>query len=180
MGKMGDSTEWTDIRRGGPDDVTAVMALLDGAVAWLTARGRTGQWGSEPLSDSRRLTTLIAGIAADGGLHLAVRGDAVVGALGVGQPPEYVSPAAEPELYIVLLVTDRDHAGEGLGRRLLAYARRLAVASGAGVMRVDCYGGGDRALVGYYERQGFTATQSFIVPQGDNTWPGQVLEQRLG
>lgn len=180
MGKMGDSTEWTDIRRGDDDDVTAVMALLDGAVEWLTARGRTGQWGSEPLSDSRRLTNLIAEIAADGGLHLAVRGDAVLGAIGVGQPPAYVSPAPEPELYIVLLVTDRDHPGEGLGRSLLAYARRLAVASGAGLMRVDCYAGDDQALVRYYEGQGFTATQSFTVPQGDKKWPGQVLEQRLG
>ncbi len=177
---MGDSTEWTDIRRGDADDVPSVMALLDGAVEWLTARGRSGQWGSEPLSESRRLTTLISEIAADGGLYLAVRGEAVAGALGVGQPPAYVLPAAEPELYIVLLVTDREHPGEGVGRSLLAYARRLAVASGAGLIRVDCYAGDDKALVGYYERQGFTATQSFTVPQGGKQWPGQVLEQRLG
>ncbi|WP_239082428.1 GNAT family N-acetyltransferase [Actinoplanes teichomyceticus] len=178
---MRDGTEWTDIRRGDPDDVPAVMALLDGAVRWLSARGRTGQWGAEPLSESRRLTALIAGIAADGGLHLAVRGDRVVGALGIGQPPAYVHPAPEPELYIVLLVTDRDHAGQGIGRRLLAYARRLAVASGAGLLRVDCYAGADRDLVRYYESQGFTATQQFTVPQpGGDPWPGQVLEQQLG
>jgi GNAT superfamily N-acetyltransferase len=178
--KMSDSTEWTDVRPGGADDVPAVMALLDDAVRWLNARGRPGQWGTDPLSESRRLTTLISEIAADGGLHLAVRGDVVVGALGVGQPPAYVSPASEPELYVVLLVTDRNHAGEGLGRRLLAYARRLAVASGAGLLRVDCYAGDDRALVRYYEGQGFTATQRFTVPQGEIQWPGQVLEQRLG
>ncbi|WP_436530337.1 GNAT family N-acetyltransferase [Actinoplanes sp. HUAS TT8] len=180
MGKVTDGTEWTDVRRGGADDVPAVMALLDGAVQWLTARGRHGQWGTEPLSGSRRLTTLISEIAADGGLHLAVRGDTVVGALGVGQPPAYVGPAPEHELYVVLLVTDRRHPGEGLGRRLLSYARRLAVASGAGLLRVDCYAGDDRALVRYYESQGFTATQAFTVPQGEKQWPGQVLEQRLG
>lgn len=177
---MGDSTEWTDIRRGSADDVPAVMTLLDGAVEWLTARGRPGQWGTEPLSESRRLTTLISEIAADGGLYLAARGDRAVGALGIGQPPTYVSPAPEPELYVVLLVTDRKHSGEGLGRQLLAYARRLAVASGAGLLRVDCYAGDDQALVRYYESQGFTATQRFTVPQGDRKWPGQVLEQRLG
>lgn len=181
MVKVSDSTEWTDVRRGDSSDVPAVMALLDGAVRWLDARGRPGQWGTEPLSRSDRLTTLIAGIAADGGLHLAVRGTRVVGALGVGQPPAYVAPAAEPELYIVLLVTDRESTGQGLGRRLLAYARRLAVASGAGVVRVDCYAGDDRALVRYYESQGFTATQEFTVPQaGGESWPGQVLEQQLG
>ncbi|WIM93714.1 GNAT family N-acetyltransferase [Actinoplanes oblitus] len=178
---MSDGTEWTDIRPGDSDDVPAVMDLLDGAVRWLTARGRPGQWGTAPLSESRRLTTLISGIAADGGLHLAVRGEDVVGALGIGQPPSYVDPAPEPELYVVLLVTDREYAGQGLGRRLLAYARRLAVASGAGLLRVDCYAGDDRALVRYYERQGFTPTQQFTVPQpGREPWPGQVLEQQLG
>jgi hypothetical protein len=46
---------------------------------------------------------------------------------------------------------------------------------------VDCYAGGDRALVGYYERQGFTATESFEVPlKSGVVWPGQILEQRLG
>ncbi|BCY12343.1 GNAT family N-acetyltransferase [Actinoplanes sp. L3-i22] len=177
---MDDSTEWTDIRRGSADDVPAVMALLDGAVEWLTARGRSGQWGTEPLSASRRLTTLVDDIAADGGLYLAVRGDTAVGAIGVGQPPAYVDPATEHELYIVLLVTDRAQAGRGIGRKLLAHARRLAVVSGAGLLRVDCYAGDDRALVRYYESQGFTATQRFTVPQGGAKWPGQVLEQRLG
>ncbi|GLW27996.1 GCN5 family N-acetyltransferase [Actinoplanes regularis] len=180
MVQMGDSAEWTDIRQGDTDDVPAVMALLDGAVRWLTARDRPGQWGTEPLSGSRRLTTLISGIAADRGLHLAVRGDEVVGALGIGRPPAWVTPAAEPELYIMLLVTDRDHAGEGVGGRLLAYARSLALAAGVSLLRVDCYAGDDQALVRYYEGQGFTATQRFTVPQGDTRWPGQVLEQRLG
>jgi hypothetical protein len=32
------------IRRGGTDDIPAILALLDGAVAWLAAQGRTGQW----------------------------------------------------------------------------------------------------------------------------------------
>ncbi|GIF03293.1 GNAT family N-acetyltransferase [Actinoplanes siamensis] len=177
---MSDGTEWTDIRSGDADDVPAVMALLDGAVRWLTARGRPGQWGTEPLSGSRRLTTLIAGIAAAGDLHLAVRGGVVVGALGIGKPPAHVSPAPEPEIYIVLLVADRDHPGRGIGRHLLAHARRLAVAAGARLLRVDCYAGDDQALVRYYESQGFTATQRFTVPQGDKRWPAQVLEQRLG
>ena len=38
------------LRRGGPDDAAGVIALFDEAVEWLVARGKTGQWGSEPLS----------------------------------------------------------------------------------------------------------------------------------
>ncbi|MEV6348707.1 GNAT family N-acetyltransferase [Actinoplanes sp. NPDC051851] len=177
---MHDSSEWTDIRRGDPVDVPAVMSLLDGAVRWLTARGLAGQWGSSPLSGNPRLTTLITEIATAGGLHLAVREERVVGALGMGSAPDYVSPPPEAELYIVLLVTDRDHAGRGLGGRLLTHARRLARSTGVGLIRVDCYAGGRQALVHYYETQGFTPTETFTVPQPGTDWPGQVLAQHLG
>ncbi|MER7277953.1 hypothetical protein ABT369_26275 [Dactylosporangium sp. NPDC000244] len=59
-------------------------------------------------------------------------------------------------------------------------ARCLAVLRGLPLLRVDCYAGGDRALVGWCERQGLTATTPFTVtlPSGD-AWPGQVLEQHL-
>ncbi|MBG0562123.1 GNAT family N-acetyltransferase [Actinoplanes aureus] len=176
---MRDSAEWTDIRPGRQADVPAVLALLDSAVRWLTARGRPGQWGTEPLSGNPRLTALVARIAADGGLHVAVRGERVVGALGFGDPPAYVARAAEPELYIVLLVTDRDHNGQGIGARLLEHARTVAAQAGAGLLRVDCYAGDDQALVRYYEGQGFTRTQRFTMAQPADPWPGQVLEQRL-
>lgn len=46
------------IRPGGEDDVPAVLALLDGAVAWLVARGRPGQWGVDPLSANPRRVAL--------------------------------------------------------------------------------------------------------------------------
>jgi GNAT superfamily N-acetyltransferase len=174
--RMRDGAEWTDIRPGRQADVPAVLALLDGAVRWLTAHGRPGQWGTEPLSRNPRLTALVSRIAADGGLHLAVRGGRVVGALGFGNPPAYVLRAPEPEMYIVLLVADR---GAGIGARLLAYARFLAVEAGVGLLRVDCYAGDDRALVRYYESQGFTATQRFAMAQPGEPWPGQVLERRL-
>ncbi|GAA2396714.1 hypothetical protein [Dactylosporangium salmoneum] len=48
------------------------------------------------------------------------------------------------------------------------------------LLRVDCYAGGDGALVRWYERQGFTATEAFTVTRDDGTeWPGQVLAQPL-
>ncbi|MCO1599251.1 GNAT family N-acetyltransferase [Micromonospora sp. RHAY321] len=169
------------IRPGGPADAAAVLRLLDGATAWLAARGRTGQWGTEPASTDPRRIAQADDWASGGGLHLAMLGDRPVGALVVGAATDDVPPPTEPELYVRLLVTDRAHTGRGLGARLLEHAADLARARGLGLLRVDCYGGDDRALVRFYEGCGFTATDSFTVTRpGRDPWPGQLLIRRLG
>jgi GNAT superfamily N-acetyltransferase len=165
------------LRPGGPADVPAVLGLLDDAVTWLVAQGRPGQWGTEPLSGIPQRVALTQQQAAAGALHVAVRGGEVVGALVVGDTPGYVSPADGPELYIDLLVTRR---GNAIGARLLDHARDLAREAALPKLRVDCYAGDDRGLVAYYERQGFTPTETFEVKLKDGrTWPGQILEKRI-
>jgi GNAT superfamily N-acetyltransferase len=152
-----------------------VLGLLDDATAWLASIGRTGQWGTQPRSANLRSVAQITGWAQTGRLHLAHIDGKVAGALAVGEAMPYVPPATEPELYVNLLVTSRAYAGRGVGARLLDHARGIAVERGAHLLRVDCYGGDDRALVRYYERQGFTATDTFAVGE----WPGQLLVRRL-
>ncbi|MGI5320748.1 GNAT family N-acetyltransferase [Actinomadura nitritigenes] len=165
-----------EIRSGGPDDVPVIMAMLDGAVAWLASSGRTGQWGAEPWSRDPRRVERITGIARDDEILVAEADGRPAGVMAVAPgPPSYVGAADEPELYITLLVTDRAFAGRGVGAALIGEARRLAGARGAGLLRVDCYGGGDGRLVEYYRRQGFATVAEFMV--GD--WPGQVLSQRV-
>ncbi|MEU8300195.1 GNAT family N-acetyltransferase [Micromonospora sp. NPDC048909] len=168
------------VRPGDPTDAPAVLRLLDDATAWLVARGRTGQWGTEPASaDPRRIAQADAW-AGSGGLWLAMLGERPVGALVVGAATEYVPAATEPEVYVNLLVTDRAYAGQAIGGRLLAQAAELARDRGVGLLRVDCYAGGDGALVRWYERQGFTRTDPFTVRRpGREPWPGQVLARRL-
>ena len=102
-----------------------------------------------------------------------------VGAIVVGKAPSHIPSATEPELYVNLLVTDRRHAGEGIGAAMLDYARDLARAHGARLLRLDCYAGDDQALVAYYEKQGFRATETFSFEIRDTVWPGQIMEQRL-
>lgn len=163
----------TTIRPGGAGDVPAVLGLMDGAVEWLAARGRTGQWGTARQStDPRRIATFTSWAEA-GELWVAERDGAIVGGLAVGAAPAHVPPAAEPERYVNLLI------GHGVGRALLDHARDLARAAGVALLRVDCYAGDDRALVRYYEREGFTATEPFTVDTPRGPWPGQVLEQRV-
>jgi GNAT superfamily N-acetyltransferase len=163
------------IRRGRPDDAEAVLAMLDGAVRWLASTGRSGQWGTEPFSADRDRVAQVRRWAAGGGLRIADTDGEAAGAMVLGQAPAYVPAADTPELYVLLLVTSRAHAGRGVGAALLHCARAEAAERGATRLRVDCWAGGDVALVRYYQSAGFTPTARFTV----GTWEGQVLEQPL-
>jgi len=160
-------------------DTVTVLALLDKAAAWLVAQGRTGQWGTGRQATDPRRIAMARKWAESGGLYLAWLDGTPVGALAVGEAPAYAGPATEPELYVNLLVTDRDHAGKGIGGALLEHARELAEAAGKHLLRLDCYAGGDGALVRYYESQGYTATESITVDTPTGPWPGQILVRLL-
>jgi GNAT superfamily N-acetyltransferase len=167
------------IRRAGEEGVPHALALLDRAAQWLVERGRPGQWGTEKQSTSPRRLAQASEWAASGGFYLAWIDDEPVGSMVVGTAPTHIPPAGEAELYVNLLVTDRRHAGENIGGALLDYARDLARARGARLLRLDCYAGDDRALVRYYEKQGFSATETFSFEIRDTVWPGQIMAQRL-
>ncbi len=163
------------LRRGGPADAEAVIALFDEAVEWLVARGQTGQWGSEPLSRNERMVARVRGWAAGDGLWMAEEEGRVAGALVVGARPEHVHPVDEPELYVELLLSSRALAGRGIGAALVRHAVALARDAGVPLLRVDCWAGAP-PLVAFYERQGFVRDGTFEV----NGWTGQVFLMRLG
>ncbi|OKH95863.1 GNAT family N-acetyltransferase [Streptomyces uncialis] len=166
------------IRKGGPGDLPAVLALMDRAVEWLAARGRTGQWGTEPWSTNPRAVEMVTRYAGEGDLWLADAAGAVVGTLTLTDGPgSYVPRADEPERYIHVFATDRRRAGEGIGAALLAHAADETRRAGRSLLRVDCYAGDDGKLVAYYEGQGFTPAERFTV--GEDAWPGQVLARRV-
>ena len=158
------------LRRGGPGDAAAVLDLFDEAVAWLVARGQTGQWGTEPLSKNPNMVRRVGEWAAADGLWMAERAGGPVGALVVGERPEHVHAVERDELYVVLLLSSRRHAGSGIGAALVEHAVSLARAAGIGLLRVDCWAGAP-SLVAWYERQGFVRDGTFAV--GD--WHGQVF-----
>jgi len=164
---------------GTVEDVPAMLQVLDAAVRWLVEQGNTGQWGTEPFSVNPKAVAANERWAASGGVYLARVDRNVVAALVVGSAPAYVPAATEPELYINLLVTDHSPSARGAGRHLLDHARAVARERGVTQIRVDCYAGHGGGLVRYYERQGFTATDSFSVDQVNGPWAGQVLRQRL-
>ncbi|MFB7475862.1 GNAT family N-acetyltransferase [Kitasatospora sp. NPDC056184] len=170
------------IRTGGPEDIPDILSLLDGAVAWLAARGRTRQWGEHAFSGSAARVEHIGRYGHEPFLiRLAVDGEGrTVGSCVLSEErPEYATAVDERELYIRNLVTDRGRKGSGIGAALIADALDEARRRGIGLLRVDCFGGDDRKLVGQYRALGFSETESFEVEQPAGPWPGQILAIRL-
>jgi GNAT superfamily N-acetyltransferase len=163
------------IRAGTAADLPSVLGFMDEAVAWMVERGQTGQWGSEPISGRASFVERLEQWERDGGLHMAESDEGEpAGALIVGAAQPYVRQVDEPELYVILLVTSRRHAGEGIGAALVARAIDEARAAGVSLLRVDCWAGAPR-LVQWYEEQGFVPVERFRV--GD--WEGQLFELRI-
>ncbi|GHH75833.1 GCN5 family N-acetyltransferase [Kitasatospora indigofera] len=169
------------IRTGGPEDAAAIIDLLDSAIAWLTALGRTGQWGDRPWSARPAAVQRIHEYTRDHLVRIAedAEGRTVGACVLADVPPGYATPVTEPELYVRNLVTDRARSGSGIGAALIADALEEARRRGIGLLRVDCYAGDDRRLVGQYRALGFTETEAFEVEQPAGPWPGQILEIRL-
>ena len=87
---------------------------------------------------------------------------------------EFADHLLSVRLYVILLVTSRQHAGEGVGAALVQRAIGEARESGVGLLRVDCWAGAER-LVQWYEEQGFVPVERFHVGE----WEGQLFELRL-
>ncbi|MFF9643315.1 GNAT family N-acetyltransferase [Kitasatospora aureofaciens] len=170
------------IRTGGLADIPDILSMLDGAIAWLAAQGRTGQWGDQPFSTNPARVEHIEQYASEPFLiRLAVDDEGrTVGCCVLSEERgKYIPAVDERELYVRNLVTDRSRKGSGIGAALIADAVEEARRRGIGLLRVDCYAGADRKLVGQYRALGFTETVGFEVEQPTGTWPGQVLEIRL-
>lgn len=167
------------IRPGGPADAPAILRMLDAAVAWMNARGNTEQWGTIPYSARPDGPSRIERYTTENAPYIAEWDGTPVGALVLdsGPSPQMpIPPADEPERYVRLLVSDRRHAGHGIGAALLSHAVDETRRAGVELLRVDCWAGDGGRLVAFYERNGFTRTTPFL----SGTWPGQVLARRLG
>ncbi|WP_225801108.1 GNAT family N-acetyltransferase [Streptomyces sp. NK15101] len=164
------------IRKGGAEDLPAMLAILDSAVVWLNGRGITAQWGTEPFSTRPRAVEQVARTMSEGDPWIAEIDGVPAGTMTLTpHPGQYVEPAGEPEVYVRLLATDADFHGHGVGAALLAHAAEETRRRRVSLLRVDCFAGSEGRLIEYYEKQGFTRTTAFAV--GD--WPGQVLERRF-
>jgi GNAT superfamily N-acetyltransferase len=112
------------LRHGGAGDAHALLALFDDAIAWMVARGQTGQWAGEPFSAQPAQVERARRWAARGGLWFASpeagEGGDPMGAIVVGDAHGHIPPAERPELYVqVLLLTATAWRGRGVGALLI-------------------------------------------------------------
>ncbi|MER5752988.1 GNAT family N-acetyltransferase [Streptomyces sp. NPDC002088] len=168
------------IRDGRPDDIPAILGMLDSCVEWLVAQGRTGQWGTKPLSEHQKTVESVARYMDEGDTYIAEVGGVPAATLTLTDAPgaylAHLPPPGEPERYIHWLASDRRFKGQGVGSALLAHAAEETRRAGVSLLRVDCYAGDDGKLVGYYESNGFIRTETYVAT---NQWPGQVLARRV-
>ncbi|MYW05605.1 GNAT family N-acetyltransferase [Streptomyces sp. SID3343] len=150
-------------------------------MAWLTARGQVGQWGSEPWSARPEAVERVEKRLREQTTRIAEVDGSAAGCCVVSDTPaDYVDAAAEPELYVALLVVDRRFSGLGVGATLIADACEEARRRGVRLVRVDCYAGNGGGLVEQYVALGFTPLTTFTVERdGRQPWPGRVLGMRL-
>jgi ribosomal protein S18 acetylase RimI-like enzyme len=164
-------------RDGGPDDLPWLLGLFDEAIEWMVARGQTGQWGTEPMSQTERGRASATRLCGGDGLRVAALDGDQVAALVVGdEPPPHVDRIDEPELYIHLLLVSRRHAGRRIGEALVDRAIDEGRERDRPVLRVDCWAGAP-TLVSWYEARGFQRAGTFDVTDG---WVGQVFAMDLG
>ncbi|WP_369170209.1 GNAT family N-acetyltransferase [Streptomyces sp. R28] len=168
------------IREGGPDDIPAILGMLDSCVEWLVAQGRPGQWGTKPLSENAKVAESVARDMEVGSAFIAEIDGVPAATLTLTDAPgaylAHLPPPGEPERYIHWLASDRRFKGSGVGSALLAHAAEETRRAGLSLLRVDCYAGDDGGLVRYYERHGFVRTETYV---GKDDWPGQVLARRV-
>ncbi|WP_327286897.1 GNAT family N-acetyltransferase [Streptomyces sp. NBC_01198] len=175
---MDDTTHGIRIRPGGLADAPATLGMLDRAVVWMNDRGNTEQWGTTPYSRQPGGVARVERYLTENAPFIAELDGTPVGTLVLdsGPSPQVpIPPADEPERYVRLLVSDRRYAGRGVGAALLAHAAEETRRAGVGLLRVDCWAGGDGDLVAFYRRNGFTPTDRFLA----GSWPGQVLARRV-
>ncbi|WP_285501277.1 GNAT family N-acetyltransferase [Streptomyces sp. NBRC 13847] len=173
-----DDTHGIRIRPGGLADAPAVLDMLDAAVIWMNDRGNTEQWGTTPYSQRPGGVERVERYTTENSSYIAELDGTPVGALVLDcapSPQMPIAPAEEPERYVRLLISDRQHTGQGIGAALLAHAAEETRRAGVALLRVDCWAGGGGELVAFYERNGFTPTARFL----SEGWPGQVLARRV-
>lgn len=163
----------------------AALRLFDNAISWLARSGRSEQWGALPRSGDEGFIIRIRAIllSSDAVWRAVARDGTTLGlaAVSARRPHrDLIPPPGEPEAYLQLLITDReDDQAKGVGTMLVERIKEEAKKTGVGLVRVDCYAGGDGKLVNVYERMGFRRMPERPLALGKGRSPLQVLEMRV-
>lgn len=159
-----------------PDELSAVLALLDEAAAWLRGRG-IDQWPATFSGDATWRTDRIRSYIEHGLTYIARdQSGRPVGTFTL-------TPAADPQFahgwpdgpedagYLFRMAVSRTAAGQDLGGRLLDWATREVGRWGKRWLRIDVHRL-NPDLHEYYRRHGFIKVAEVTAP--DLTIPGRT------
>lgn len=138
-------------------DAEDVLALLNGAAAWLRERGieqwHPGQWRADS----------IAGAIARGETYVMHAQDRAIATISLEWTDELMWPgAAEDAGYVHRLAVARTDHGKDIGRILLTWAEWTIAKRPRRFARLDC-ACDNAALRRYYERAGYRHVDDRIV-----------------
>ena len=163
-----------------PDDLGAVLGLIEDARRWLKAQGKD-QW-AEPWPDEEQRDARVLKGLANKKTVIVRQGDTPVATVTMANwhNPKVWMPAAcacdlsERAVYLHRLITARKYAGHGLGELLIDWAAKRARAKyGAQWIRIDVWTT-NTDLHRYYQRLGFESCGSCPDP----SYPSGALFQR--
>jgi ribosomal protein S18 acetylase RimI-like enzyme len=181
-----------------PTTQPTIATLFDASITWLNSIGITTQWGTSPRSQNPEFLERIRSIYTNS-LVLEARTtsdhpthpDTALGFIGIGNTGYNPYPGVVPDMpegvdavHITVLIRNRETPeisaiSKGIGRALVEEARKETQRRKVPCLRVDCYGGGEGALVKVYESMGFTRRPLEPVifkKPGQADWEMQVLE----
>jgi ribosomal protein S18 acetylase RimI-like enzyme len=144
-----------DIRSATPDDLPALLALLDELGAWLQSIGMTKQWPAS-FSDNPDWVQSYRGWIAEGNVFVAERDGALLGTYRLTEMDRIAWPEAAPDeaCYLHTLGVSRSVAASGLGNALLDHSCEITKQRGFPELRLDCWDGNVR-LRRFYAEAGF-------------------------
>jgi protein-tyrosine phosphatase len=158
-----------DLRVASANDIPTIERYIVEATAWMRETG-IRQWLSGEFT-----TADIASWVASRDTYVGVIDGRTLGSVRIQNSDPVLWPERTDEArYVHRLVIDRAHAGQGLGRAILAATERHAGFEGCPVMRLDC-GARNHRLVRYYLDAGYT----LVDERQKQTWLIARFEKQL-
>ena len=160
------------LRRAGPDDAPAVVALVQDTARWVQEVKGLRNWRLY-LTDAG-VRWIRARVAGDGGaeVYLALRGGTPAGAFAVlWSDPDCWGRRGDDGAagYVHMLSVAPAFHGLRLGERMLRWAEQHIASNGRNFARLDCWVGSP-ALCAYYPRLGYARLQPDEPRLSDLAW----------
>jgi GNAT superfamily N-acetyltransferase len=156
------------------DRARSVLELRDDLARWML-ECNIRQWrpGELPLE-------WIETCVSEGWLYVVPRGEQVIASVAiVWDDPLMWGEMPEAAGYVHMLMVDRNFAGHGIGRSLLAWSERFIADSGRHLARLDCVRN-NRQLRDYYERAGYVLVAYNDLREVEWAFEAALYEKPLG